>query len=337
MPACWHDRRGRSSSTSRWPDSTPPAHRGLLRLLEDLRRNAGLTVVVISHDFSGLEDLCPRILHLQDGERLPHRRPQEVCHDSAVAQADTQACRAAAAGARSHGHDDLWAGTKLIVVAGIGVMLTFYPGWVPIGVVAAHNPRGRLAGAHSAGHPAVDTALAVVPVDAWRRHRCGRRRQPCHRNRPGLDLGLGGLLKFLRITALSIVLLGLGGMVSWTTNVAEIAPAVAKLGRPLRLLRVPVDEWAVALALALRAFPMLIDEFRILYAARSLRPKPVLTTRRERRHRWALEIVDLIAAAVIVALRRADEMGDAVTARVAPVRSPPHRRGPNGVTGWHFR
>ena len=41
--------------------------RGLLRLLEDLRRNAGLTVVVISHDFSGLEDLCPRILELQDG------------------------------------------------------------------------------------------------------------------------------------------------------------------------------------------------------------------------------------------------------------------------------
>jgi energy-coupling factor transport system ATP-binding protein len=41
--------------------------RGLLKLLEDLRRNAGLTVVVISHDFSGLEDLCPRILHLEDG------------------------------------------------------------------------------------------------------------------------------------------------------------------------------------------------------------------------------------------------------------------------------
>jgi energy-coupling factor transport system ATP-binding protein len=45
--------------------------RGLLRLLEDLRRNAGLTVVVISHDFTGLEDLCPRILHLQDGVLAP--------------------------------------------------------------------------------------------------------------------------------------------------------------------------------------------------------------------------------------------------------------------------
>jgi energy-coupling factor transport system ATP-binding protein len=41
--------------------------RGLLRLLEDLRRRDGLTVIVISHDFVGLEDLCPRILHLHDG------------------------------------------------------------------------------------------------------------------------------------------------------------------------------------------------------------------------------------------------------------------------------
>ncbi len=47
----------------------------------------------------------------------------------------------------------LWAGTKLVVVAGIGVMLTYYPGWVPIGLVAAlilttawlaHIPRSAL-------------------------------------------------------------------------------------------------------------------------------------------------------------------------------------------------
>src|SRR4029077_5450582 len=42
------------------------SQRGLLRLLEELRRSAGLTVVVISHDFSGLEDLCPRPLQLHD-------------------------------------------------------------------------------------------------------------------------------------------------------------------------------------------------------------------------------------------------------------------------------
>lgn len=47
------------------------SRRGLLRLLEELRRDTGLTVVVISHDFAGLEELCPRTLHLRDGVLVP--------------------------------------------------------------------------------------------------------------------------------------------------------------------------------------------------------------------------------------------------------------------------
>ncbi len=89
----------------------------------------------------------------------------------------------------------------------------------------------------------------------------------------GVTLGLGGLLEFLRFTALSVVLLGMGALVSWTTNIAEIAPALATLGRRLRRLHIPVDDWSVAVALALRTFPMLIDEFRVLHAARRLRPR----------------------------------------------------------------
>jgi energy-coupling factor transport system permease protein len=209
---------------------------------------------------------------------------------------------------------DLWAGTKLLVVCGISVLLTFYPGWIAIGLVAAlvltavrmaHIPRG---------------ALPSVPRWLWLLMAIGGITAAFAGGSPvievaGLPLGLGGLLNFLRITTLSIVLLGLGAMVSWTTNIGEIAPAVATLGRPLRPLRIPIDEWAVALALALRAFPMLIDEFRVLYAARSLRPKPVALTRRARRKRRARELIDLIAAAIVVTLRRADEMGDAITAR----------------------
>ncbi|GAC1395894.1 MAG: CbiQ family ECF transporter T component [Mycobacterium sp.] len=208
----------------------------------------------------------------------------------------------------------LWAGTKLIAVAGIGVLLTYYPGWVPIGLVAAlvfvtarlaHIERG---------------ALPSIPRWLWILLFLGGATAAFSGGSPFIDLGsvhlaLGGVLAFLRITAVSIVLLGLGAMVSWTTNVAEIAPAVATLGRPLRPLRVPVDDWAVALALALRAFPMLIDEFRVLYAARRLRPKFVPPTRRSRRKRLAAEVVDLLAAGITVALRRADEMGDAITAR----------------------
>jgi energy-coupling factor transport system permease protein len=209
---------------------------------------------------------------------------------------------------------DMWAGTKLLVVAGIGVLLTYYPGWAPIGGVGvlvlaaawlAHIPRGT---------------LPSIPRWLWALLLLGGVTATFAGGSPvievgSMDVGLGGLLNFLRITALSIVLLGLGAMVSWTTNVAEIAPAVATLGRPLRWLRVPIDDWAVALALALRAFPMLIDEFTTLYAARRLRPKQVPPTRRARRRRWAREVIDMLAAAITAALRRADEMGDAITAR----------------------
>jgi energy-coupling factor transporter transmembrane protein EcfT len=110
-------------------------------------------------------------------------------------------------------------------------------------------------------------------------------------------------------------LLGLGALVSWTTNVAEIAPAVATLGRRLRPLRIPVDAWSVALALALRTFPMLIDEFRVLYAARRLRPKQAPRNRLARLRQVVADLVDLVVAVMTVTLRRADEMGDAITAR----------------------
>lgn len=209
---------------------------------------------------------------------------------------------------------ELWAGTKLVVVCGISVLLTFYPGWIAIGLVTAL----LLTAARVARIPR--GALPSVPRWLWILMAIGGITAAFAGGSPvvelaGVPVGFGGLLNFLRITTLSIVLLGLGAMVSWTTNIAEIAPAVATLGRPLRWLRIPIDEWAVALALALRAFPMLIDEFRVLYAARRLRPRPVALTRRARRKRRARELIDLIAAAITVTLRRADEMGDAITAR----------------------
>ncbi|ORJ64134.1 energy-coupling factor transporter transmembrane component T family protein [Mycobacterium simiae] len=208
----------------------------------------------------------------------------------------------------------LWAGTKLLVVAGVAVLLTFYPGWVSIALLGslvvaalwlAHIPRG---------------ALPSVPRWFWAMIAVGFVTAAVAGGDPvisvgGLHLGLGGSLHFLRVTALTILLIALGALVSWTTNVAEIGPAIATLGRPFKLLRIPVDEWAATLALALRAFPMLIEEFQVLYAARRLRPKDALHSRRERRRQQGREVIDLLATAMVVTLRRADEMGDAITAR----------------------
>jgi energy-coupling factor transport system ATP-binding protein len=40
--------------------------RGLLRLLEELRREQGLTVVVMSNDYTGMDELCPHTVDLSD-------------------------------------------------------------------------------------------------------------------------------------------------------------------------------------------------------------------------------------------------------------------------------
>jgi energy-coupling factor transport system permease protein len=209
---------------------------------------------------------------------------------------------------------ELWAGTKLIVVFAASLLLSFYPGWIAIGLMTllvvvairlARIPRGT---------------LPSIPRWLWLLLLFGMLTAAMGGGDPivqllSYDFAAGGLLKFLRFTALSIVLLALGAMISWTTNVADVAPAIATLGRPLKWFRVPVDDWAVALALALRAFPMLLDEFRLLYAARRLRPRAVMPDGRSRRRGRLADLVDLLAAGVTVALRRADEMGDAITAR----------------------
>jgi energy-coupling factor transport system permease protein len=209
---------------------------------------------------------------------------------------------------------ELWAGTKLVAVFAFSVLLTVYPGWVALALTAAvalaaarlaHIPRGVL--------PTVPRGLWIVLAIGGVVTSLAGGAPVIHLG--GVALGLGGVLDFLRLTVLSIVLLGLGAMVSWTTNVAEIAPALATLGRPLRPLRIPVEDWSVALALALRAFPMLIAEFRVLEAARRLRPKQTPRTRWARVRHSAGELLDLVVAVVTVTLRRADEMGDAITAR----------------------
>ena len=97
---------------------------------------------------------------------------------------------------------DLWAGSKLLIVAGIGALLTFYPGWVPIGTVAllilaaarlAHIPRG---------------VLPTVPRWLWLLLALGALTATFAGGSPVIGIGLadirlGGPRHFLRITTAS--------------------------------------------------------------------------------------------------------------------------------------
>jgi energy-coupling factor transport system permease protein len=98
----------------------------------------------------------------------------------------------------------LWAGTKLLIVFVLGVLMTFYPGWVPIALVAvlvgvaaylAHIPRG---------------VLPSIPGWLWFFLFLGGFTASFAGGAPefvvgSVTVGLGGVLNFLRITALSIV------------------------------------------------------------------------------------------------------------------------------------
>lgn len=205
----------------------------------------------------------------------------------------------------------LWAGTKLICVLVLALTLSLVPSWPVIGMGA-----GVVLAAAWLGHVS-PSVLPRVPLWFWLLLLAGALLSLPSGGSPdiavaGYHVGLGAVLVYLRLTVMSMVLLAASALLGWTTPAGEIAPAIARLGAPLRRLRLPVDEWAVAVALCLRSLPLLIEELRILRAARQLRPRPV------RRRSWRAgfaETVDVVTAAMAVSIRRAAELGAAITAR----------------------
>ena len=127
----------------------------------------------------------------------------------------------------------------------------------------------------------------------------------------GLTIGLGGLDNWGKLTLLVLILLALTALLGWTTRLGEVAPALGTLTRPLRWMRLPVDEMIVVVALSVRCLPLLVDEIRTLHAARRLRGVPFPETVRE-----ALSAVhDLIVTALVSSVRRGHEMAEAIVAR----------------------
>jgi energy-coupling factor transport system permease protein len=220
----------------------------------------------------------------------------------------------------------LWAGTKLLAVGALAVSLAWAPSWAGIGLVA--------------GAVVVAAMVARVPVGAiprpprwfWVAFAVGALLTLRSGGAPFIHvgtskIGLGGLDSFCRFTALALTMIGAAAVVGWTTPLAEVAPALARLGRPLRWLRLPVEEWAITVALCVRCLPLLIDELRTLMAARQLRPQR--DSRRSGEERESLrprevqrglvaaltEGGELLLAVLAVSLRRAGEMGEAIVAR----------------------
>ncbi len=238
----------------------------------------------------------------------------------------------------------LWAGTKLTAVVAIVITLTFIPSWPCILLFASLD----VVAAWVAKVPR--TVVPRLPAWFWGSLLIGALLALAAGRPPTLDLGsfhvgLGSFLTFLRAVALGVVLLATSALVTWTTPLADLAPAVSRMGAPLRKLRVPVDELALTVALCVRCLPLLADEMRTLLAARRLRPfrygrsitedtggldGRVRRSARARTtmHRVLSEPADLLGAALAVSMRRAGELGEAITARGGVAAGVGTRAGP---------
>jgi energy-coupling factor transport system permease protein len=196
---------------------------------------------------------------------------------------------------------ELWAGTKLICLTVLILVALVFPGWPAAAIltcivlataVAARVPLSAVPRIH----PIVTITLLIGAVASF--------------------FG-NGLAYYLQSLLISATLLALGILVGWTTALREVAPALVSLGAPLRRLGLPVNEWAVACALCMRTVPLLFDEFRILMAARRLRPplEPRGAGRLGLLHDRAEELIDLLSAVLAVSIRRASELGTAMRLR----------------------
>ncbi len=211
----------------------------------------------------------------------------------------------------------LWAGTKLVVAAELALAVSISPSWQMLGVAGAVVALALVLGRIPLGAfprlPPWFYELLVIGalVNLW------------SGTKPLVHIGtvalsIGALGEWARFTSFAVVLLVSGALIGWTTHLADVAPALSTLLRPLRWLRLPVDEWVIAVALAIRCLPLLIDEIRMLVAARRLRAHEHDEQQRTARltvRRLMIESHNLMATAVITSIRRARDLADALVAR----------------------
>jgi energy-coupling factor transporter transmembrane protein EcfT len=208
----------------------------------------------------------------------------------------------------------LWAGTKLILVAELALMISISPSWAMLGVVS--------------GVVALGVLLARIPLGAFPRLPTwffaalgiGAALSMISGTKPvvevgGLSLSLGGLADWARFLGVTVVLVLSGAIIGWTTPLGEVAPALKRLARPLRVFRFPVDEWVVSVALAIRCLPLLLDEIRTLAAARRLRAHHEPEHTRASLRALMMEAHDLLATAIVVSIRRARDLAESMLAR----------------------
>ena len=214
----------------------------------------------------------------------------------------------------------MWTGTKIILLTVLTTALVLWPTWWTVGAVGLTLAlTALLMRTPPSAYPRIPTILWAMMFGGL----------------IGATIG-GGFWLFLRTIVLSLEIVWGALLFVWSTPTDHVAPAYRVLLRPLRWLRLPVDEWVDTLEFGLRGLPTLRDEMANLTDAVRLRTKDGRLSARDGWRGWMRQSIDIATAALSTATRRAADTGRAMTLRggIRPVESPKVRLGWRDFAGF---
>jgi energy-coupling factor transporter ATP-binding protein EcfA2 len=274
------------------------SRRGLLELLGRMRREDGLTLVVISHDLEYMGVACTRTVVVTDGTLVLPGAPKGQPAAPRPSRLRRRGLVFRAVPGTSPLHR-LGAATKILVLTVVTLVSLWLPSWPTIAMLAVLL---------AAGVAAARLPWTVIPRVPWL--------VTAIILLGGAAAAAGsGVVDYAQSFLLTVLFFALSLLLIWTTRVEELPAAFTRLAAPLRKLGAPVSEWAHTMTFAVRTLPLLRDEFRVLIAGRRLRPPSRAAGRRARLLARCRELPDVLVAVVASAGRRASDLGRTATQR----------------------
>lgn len=187
----------------------------------------------------------------------------------------------------------IWTGTKLIALAVLTIATGLNTGWPQLIALALLTAIVLLAARVPwRAWPRVPAWFWIVILAGW-----------------GISsLGHNGA-EYIRLMGFTLVFLVLALVVAWTTELGELAPTLRTLAAPLRRVGAPVDQWAISTALAVRSLSLVLDECRVVFAARRQR------TAVHESIDWVAILIDTVTASMSAAVRRGNDLGEVIALR----------------------
>lgn len=126
------------------------------------------------------------------------------------------------------------------------------------------------------------------------------------------SVSLEGIFQGLQVILRVSMVMVAGNLLMMTTAPMEITTALQKLIYPLKYLKVPVEDVAMIITVAIHFIPILMEEADMIKKAQTARGARFES---KKLYEKAIDVLPLVIPVFIAAFRRADQMATAMEAR----------------------